>query len=72
MALDPSELRRLTTRSLQSRRPCLVVDDDEPVNLPPVIVQTLAEVIEILYRERPALISDGTCKRPAGRSNDMG
>ncbi|WFE41498.1 helix-turn-helix domain-containing protein [Micromonospora sp. WMMD998] len=55
-APDGDELRRFARRSLRGRRLQLIVDGGEPVDVPPVVGEALAEVVSILGRGRPVRV----------------
>jgi excisionase family DNA binding protein len=68
---NPHELRRLANRSLRGRRLRLVIDDDEPVDLPPILGEALAEVISILDRGRPVSITPQQVELTTGQAADL-
>ena len=70
-APDPHELRRLAGQSLRDRRLRLVVDDEEPVDLPPVVGAALAEVIAMLSRGRPVSITPQQVELTTGQAADI-
>ncbi|WP_433347801.1 helix-turn-helix domain-containing protein [Micromonospora sp. CA-111912] len=56
--VEPSgeELRRFARRFLRGRRLQLIIDGSEPVDVPPVVGEALAEVVSILGRGRPVRV----------------
>ncbi|MFI7574148.1 helix-turn-helix domain-containing protein [Micromonospora sp. NPDC049497] len=55
-APNGDELRRFAQRSLRGRSLQLIVDGGEPVDVPPMVGEALAEVVSILGRGRPVRV----------------
>lgn len=68
---DLGELRRFGSRSLLGRRLRLVVDDEEPVEIPAVVGEAIAKVVSILGRGRPVMIAAQNVELSTGEAAEL-
>lgn len=65
---DGEELRRFAGRFLSGRRLQLIIDGSEPVDVPPVVGEALAEVVSILGRGRPVRVMQENTELSTGEA----
>jgi excisionase family DNA binding protein len=70
-SVDLGELQRFAGRSLLGRRLRLVVDEEDPVELPAVVGEALAKIVSILNRGRPVLIAAQNVELTTGEAAEL-
>src|SRR5690349_3181616 len=68
---DPQEFEQFDTHLRQGRHLRLVVDQEDPVEIPPAVRDALAEIVAILKQGRPVLVVPQNSELTTGEAADL-